>query len=159
MTGIVVMGIDPGVTGGLAFLSTNSIDAFDLPNVAGEVDVDELVRIVKRFAPTLAIVEKAASMPKQGVVSTFKFGMAYGALRASLMVLGVPTVLISASKWKRFYGLDSDKEKSRHLAIMTWPGCGLFARKLDHGRAEAALIAKYGMDVLVRTELRSEVRS
>jgi crossover junction endodeoxyribonuclease RuvC len=145
----IIMGVDPGVTGGLAFVSATTIEAFDIPVVAGEVDVDELVRIVKRFVPALAVVEKAGAMPKQGVASTFKYGVAYGALRAALVACGVPTHLIAASKWKKAYLLDRDKEKARALAIRFWPGCALFARKKDHGRAEAALLAKYGMDVLV----------
>jgi hypothetical protein len=144
----IVMGVDPGVTGGLAFVSNSMIEAFDIPVVAGEVDVDELVRIVRRFGPALAVVERAGAMPKQGVASTFKYGVAYGALRATLVACNVPTHLIAATKWKKAYLLDRDKEKARALAIRFWPGCGLFARKKDHGRAEAALLAKYGMDVL-----------
>jgi hypothetical protein len=82
---------------------------------------------------------------------TFKFGVAYGALRATLVACNVPTHLISPSKWKRAYGLDSDKEKSRAFAIRLWPGCALFARKRDYGRAEAALLAKYGSTIQTNT--------
>jgi crossover junction endodeoxyribonuclease RuvC len=117
----VVMGVDPGVTGGLAFVSASRIEAFDIPVVAGEVDVDELVRVIQRFTPTLAVVEKAGAMPKQWVASTFKYGVAYGALRAALVACNVPTHLVAASKWKRFYGLDSDKEKARAMAVRMWP--------------------------------------
>jgi hypothetical protein len=47
-SGFVRFDIATGVTGGLAFLSATSIEAFDIPVVAGEVDVDELLRMTRR---------------------------------------------------------------------------------------------------------------
>jgi hypothetical protein len=146
-----ILGIDPGVTGGIAFLlSSGAIEAGDLPTVAGSVDIDALVRRIRNQRPRLAIVERAQAMPKQGVSSTFKYGVAYGALCAVTALLEIPTHLVTPAKWKKHFNLDSDKEKSRALAIRLWPGCGLFERKKDHGRAEAALIARYGAEVLER---------
>jgi len=147
----ILLGIDPGISGGIAFLDHNgSILATDIPVVGGEVDVDTLARHIRTMAPDVAIIERASSMPKQGVSSTFKFGVAYGALRAVVAVCEIPTHIVSPAVWKKHFRLDSDKEKSRALAIRFWPGIGFFARKKDHGRAEAALIAKYGKDVLLR---------
>jgi hypothetical protein len=52
---------------------------------------------------------------------------------------------VSPAKWKRALGL-SDAETSRAKAIETWPTqAGLFARKRDHNRAEAALLGLYGL--------------
>jgi crossover junction endodeoxyribonuclease RuvC len=142
---MIVLGIDPGVTGGIAFLSADGkIEAIDIPLAGGELDVDQLARIIREHAPDAAVIERASAMPKQGVSSTFKFGTAYGALRAIVAVLAIPQHLVSARKWKNHFNLDADKEKARALAIRLWPGCRLFERKKDHGRAEAALIAKYG---------------
>jgi hypothetical protein len=143
-----IFGVDPGITGGLAFLYSDQIAAFDIPVVDGAVDVDALARLVRAHAPRLAIVERASAMPKQGVASTFKFGTAYGALLALTAFCEIPTRIVSPRKWKKHFGLDADKEKSRGLAIRLWPGCGLFERKKDHGRAEAALLARYGAEVL-----------
>jgi crossover junction endodeoxyribonuclease RuvC len=142
-----VIGVDPGVTGGIAFLRSDRwLMAEDIPTVAGEVDVDTLVRRVRAMKPDMAVIERASSMPKQGVASTFKFGVAYGALRTVVALCEIPTHLVTARKWKDHFRLDGEKEKSRALAIRMWPGCGLFARKKDHGRAEAALIALYGFE-------------
>lgn len=147
----VILGIDPGVTGGIAFLyNSGTIVAEDIPTVAGEVDVDTIVRRIRSFSPSLAVIERASSMPKQGVASTFKYGVAYGALRAVVAVLEIPCHLVTPGKWKGHFRLDSDKEKSRALAIRLWPGSGFFSRKKDHGRAEAALIARYGAEVLLQ---------
>jgi hypothetical protein len=84
------------------------------------------------------------------VSSTFKYGVAYGALRTVVALCNIPYRLVTPGKWKNHFGLDSDKEKSRALAIQFWPGCGHFARKKDHGRAEAALIARYGAEMVRR---------
>jgi crossover junction endodeoxyribonuclease RuvC len=99
-----IRGIDPGVTGGIAFLSDNTLAAFDIPNVAGEVDIDAIVRLVHAYKPDMAVVERASSMPKQGVASTFKYGVAYGALRTVVAVLAIPYHLVTPQKWKKFSG-------------------------------------------------------
>src|SRR5262245_9088986 len=66
-----ILGIDPGITGGIACLKPDgTILAEDIPVVAGEVDIDALVRRVRALAPRLAVIEKAQAMPRQGVSST-----------------------------------------------------------------------------------------
>jgi hypothetical protein len=41
------------------------------------------------------------------------------------------------------------KEQARALALGLWPGCtDTFARKKDHGRAEAALLAKFAAETI-----------
>jgi hypothetical protein len=146
-----ILGVDPGITGGIAFLyPSGEIAADDIPTVDGSVDVDALVRRVRQRGPRLAVIEKAQAMPEQGVVSVFKYGTAFGALCAVTALCEIPTHLVSPRKWKTYFGLDADKEKSRALAIRLWPGSGLFERKKDHGRSEAALIARYGSEVLER---------
>jgi crossover junction endodeoxyribonuclease RuvC len=145
-----ILGIDPGITGGIAFLYLDGlfpagrVNTIDIPTVAGEVDVDSLAHIVEECDPRVAIIERANAMPKQGVSSTFKYGVAYGALRTICTLNRVPYHLVTPGKWKNHFKLDSDKEKSRALAIQFWPGTNQFSRKKDHGRAEAALIALYG---------------
>jgi hypothetical protein len=84
-------------------------------------------------------------MPKQGVSSTFKFGASYGAVLGVLAALKIRTVLVSPTTWKRHFALDSDKEKSRALALRTFAQTPEHcARKKDDGRAEAALLALFG---------------
>jgi crossover junction endodeoxyribonuclease RuvC len=141
-----VAGIDPGMGGGVAFVSKNGgeLAVFDMPVMAAMIDVDHLSRLFMDHPSRLAVVERGASMPKQGVASTFKFGMAFGAALAVPSCLKIPVQLVAARTWKKEFKLTKDKEGSRALAIQTWPGCGYFDRKKDHGRAEAALIAWYG---------------
>jgi len=151
MTGAPILGADPGMSGALAYLyDDGTINAEDVPVVDGAVDVDAIVRLVRARSPRPAIIEKAQSMPRQGVSSTFKYGVAFGALCAVVAVCEVPMHLVSPRRWKSFFGLDSDKERSRAMAIRLWPGTGLFERKRDERRAGAALLARYGADVIER---------
>src|SRR5262245_56558648 len=97
----IVLGIDPGIRGGLAFLYPDTgVVCRDIPVAAGEVDVDQAARIIKSYAPDVAIIERASSMPLQGVASTFRYGTAYGALRAIVAVLNIPQHLVTPGKWK-----------------------------------------------------------
>lgn len=151
MSAICILGVDPGVTGGIAFYFPDEpgrITAEDIPNAGGEVDTDTLAARIRQLAPTMAVIERASSRPGQGVSSTFKYGAAYGALRAIVSVLHIPAHLVTPARWKGYFRLSADKELSRARALQLWPGAGCFARKKDHGRAEAALIARYGAEVL-----------
>ena len=66
-----------------------------------------------------------------------------------MLFRSIPTIHVSPGKWKKHFGLTSDKEKSRALAIATWPQSDHFRRKKDDGRAEAALTALYGARVRI----------
>lgn len=148
----LICGIDPGVTGGIAFLyDDGSCAACDIPTIGGEVNGRVIGNLFAQLQPELTVIERAQAMPGQGVVSTFKFAQAYGTLRGVLEGLGLSYNIVGPRQWKRHFALDRDKEKSRRLAIDLW-GVEQFSRKKDHGRAEAALIAKYGMDVVFKRE-------
>jgi hypothetical protein len=144
-----ILGIDPGLQGGIALLAGDTLEAaWDIPIAGGEINPDELIRIIRGSKPDMAVVERASSRPGQGVASTFKYGAAYGTLRAGVTFCEVPQHLVTPAVWKRHFRLDSDKERSRGLAIQFWPGTNFFNRKSDHGRAEAGLLAPYGLEVL-----------
>jgi hypothetical protein len=81
-----VIAVDPGFTGAIAVLSTSGelLTVADMP-VVGEaaqrrVNAVGLADWIREYGPyDFAIIEQVASRPKQGVSSTFKFGMSYGA--------------------------------------------------------------------------------
>lgn len=86
-------------------------------------------------------------MPKQGVSSSFKFGRSLGLVEGVCDGLGIPVQWVTPNRWKKAMRLGADKEASRQLAIRRWPEqAALFARKKDHGRAEAALIALWSIE-------------
>jgi len=148
-----ILAIDPGLTGALAFLfpAHDAITAEDMPVVSGDIDPATLVARIAQMRPDMAIVEHVASRPGQGVASVFKFGCGFGMVRGVIAASGVPLHLVSPAKWKRHFCLDADKEKSRALALRLWPTrADLFGRKKDHGRAEAALLARYAAETIGR---------
>lgn len=141
-----ILGVDPGLQGAIAFYfpdNPHEITAEDVPLVAGAIDGATLAQRLQQMRPTRAVIERVGAMPKQGVSSTFKFGRAFGTVLGVVQALGIPMRLMTPTMWKRAYGLDSDKEKARALAIELWPRATCFARKMDHGRAEAALLARF----------------
>jgi len=74
-------------------------------------------------------------------------------MQGLLAGMGIEVTLVAPATWKRALGgLSSDKEKSRQRAIAeVHPDhVGLFARKKDHNRAEAYLMALYAEDLRFR---------
>ena len=147
-----ILGIDPGASGAIAFYFPSRpelVSAEDVPLAGGEIDAATLARRINQLRPTMAVIEQVGAMPKQGVSSTFKFGTAYGTVRGVVQALGVPMHLVTPGRWKKHFRLDADKEKARALAIRLWPASRHFERKKDHGRAEAALLARFGAETLL----------
>jgi crossover junction endodeoxyribonuclease RuvC len=152
-----ILGIDPGIHGGLAIVDINSgaaaqlIDAIDIPVVGvaakERVDATAMRGWVLGHSPAHALIERAQAMPKQGASSGFKYGRAVGAIEAVIVCCEVPMTIIEPTAWKKFHGLrGGEKEASRQRALQIFPAAhALLARKRDHGRAEAALIAHFGM--------------
>jgi Holliday junction resolvasome RuvABC endonuclease subunit len=149
-----ILGIDPGIHGGLAIIDVINcaapqlIDAIDVPIVGVKakerVDALGICAWIEAHKPIdHAAIERAGSMPKQGVASTFKYGRAVGSLETTIALCGIPLTVLEPAVWKRRHGLyGADKETSRQRALQLFPAAhALLARRKDHGRAEAALIA------------------
>jgi crossover junction endodeoxyribonuclease RuvC len=151
-----ILGCDPGVHGGLAIVEINDgaapqlVDAIDVPTIGTgakeRVNVHAVQEWVLHHGPQHAFIERGASMPRQGVASTYKFGRSVGALEAIIALCNVSLEIIEPSMWKRALRLKGkDKEGSRQRALEMFPHAQhLLARKKDHQRAEAMLIAVYG---------------
>src|SRR6478609_3930116 len=118
-----ILGIDPGsVSGAYGLLTPTSVTAGDLPTANRQIDPAEWARILADLNPHVAIIERVASRPHQGVGSTFNFGMGCGLIRGVISAMGIPLHEVSAAKWKAHFGLDTDKEKSRALCARLYPG-------------------------------------
>jgi crossover junction endodeoxyribonuclease RuvC len=153
-----ILGVDPGIHGGLTIVSIDAngaapqlVDAIDIP-VTGtaakeRVDVLAIRTWIEQHKPQHALIERAQAMPKQGASSGFKYGRAVGAIEAVVACCGIPLTIVEPSMWKKFHRLPGkDKEAGRQRALQLFPAAhALLARKKDHGRAEAALIALAGV--------------
>jgi crossover junction endodeoxyribonuclease RuvC len=89
------------------------------------------------------IVERVSSMPGQGVASNFQFGVDFSSVLSVLQALHLPLEFVTASVWKRSYGLGKDKHASLHKARLIYPTAELDLAKRV-GRAEA-LLARYAL--------------
>ena len=156
-----ILGIDPGaVSGGCAIVELSDsiapqlIDAIDLPVIGVKakqrIDVLALRTWIQQHQPEHAVIERGQAMPRQGASSGFKYGRGCGALEAAIQLLEIPMTIIEASMWKKFHALrGGDKEAGRQRALQLFPAAhALLARKKDHGRGEAALIALYGATLI-----------
>lgn len=146
-----VLGVDPGLGGGLALLDQGLglLMIQDYPTVTvGKtrvVNTSLMAQLIASWDPDIAWIERVHAMPKQGVVSTFNFGMTYGMTQGVLAGLRVPVQLVTPQEWKREFRLGPDKQEARVVAARMFPGnVSDFARRRDDGRAEAALIALFG---------------
>jgi len=154
---MVILGIDPGATGALAFYdpACGLLTILDMPTV----EIKRGKRMVKHVdaglvadtvsimldKPTVAFIEKVGAMPGQGVSSMFAFGRAVGVVEGALAGLNVPMTFVPPTVWVRQLGVVGGKDGSRKRAIELFPKYAkLFARVKDDGRADAALIARYG---------------
>jgi hypothetical protein len=87
-------------------------------------------------------------MPKQGVVSTWKFAENYGFIQGVLSSYDISYQLVPPQKWKKAFSLvNQDKNKSIEVAQKLFPNVNLFAtercRKPSDGMAESLLLAEY----------------
>lgn len=154
----LVVGADPGLSGAIAILSADGTfeSVHDLPIIRdlklAWVDGSELQSIIMgalKGRTATAMVERVSSMPGQGVASSFQFGVGFGSLLSVFQVHHIRLEFVTASSWKRFYGLGKDKHASLHKARLLFPMAELHLAKHD-GRAEALLIAHYALNRSVR---------
>jgi len=138
----MVIGVDPGVNGGIAFLHDGKVAAYKMP--ATERDIYDLLATGEESAP-IVFLESVHSMPDQGVSSSFKFGRGYGFLRGAITALKYPLHDVSPQKWQRALGCltGGDKNISKQMAQQLFPQL-----KITHSIADAILLTEYGRRAL-----------
>src|SRR5262245_44884236 len=143
MTGLY-LGIDPGVTGGLALVDEH---ASILMLVNMPADDDRLLYATVcvpllnyPLIPLHAVVEKVHASPQMGVGSAFTFGRQYGRVLMALAAANIAYEEVAPRIWQR--ALDcltgGDKRVSRQMVTQLFPGCGC-----SSATADALLIAEY----------------
>jgi hypothetical protein len=168
---VILLGVDPGVSGAIAALDHNGVllGVRDLPTIAlpGEgamrrrLNGAGLVKLIRELVPAndkaIAYVEnvqawdagKGAASSMAAMVGSKLVLFAILDLFAShVAIQSVPPVT-----WKRFFGLKREKDetttsfkaRSREQALALYPEADILLAKHE-GRAEALLIAAYGRD-------------
>ena len=130
---MIIIGIDPGLSGGIAVLDNNKVlDLFDMPVMADgkknkkQLNSALLAKLIKESisntSESAVIVEQVNAMPGQGVTSMFNFGQTFGAIKGICATLELPIFFVRPSKWKKHFELiNSSKDASRTKAIEMYP--------------------------------------
>ena len=152
-----ILGIDPGITGGVAVVSAWRPyrapiieDGMRMPVTSHRskklVDAKKLFEWLSNFDIDVAVVEWVHAMPKQGVSSSFSFGRSTGSVEAIALLVSDRMEWVSPQVWKQHLGLSSSKQASideaRHKFGVTYR----WDKKADNGIAEAALLAQWYLD-------------
>lgn len=148
------LGCDPGLEGAIA-LYDDSLDMLvvrDAPTLQIKVGKSqnrtvyqdaEYARLIADLDPDFIIIEQVGGLTGQSASASFNFGAGYGLLRGIAATLRIPTRFITPPVWRRHMRVPEGKDGSRLRAAQVYPRhAGAFARKKDHDRADAALIAR-----------------
>ena len=151
-----IIGIDPGLSGGIAILENNKIkEIFDMPVMSDgkknkrQLNSALLVQLVKDniddIEDVVVVVEQVNAMPGQGVTSMFNFGQTFGAIKGICAALGLPVFFVRPAKWKKHFELiNSAKDASRTKVIEMYPHVSeKLSKKKDVNKSDAILIARY----------------
>jgi crossover junction endodeoxyribonuclease RuvC len=156
-----IVGIDPGLTGGLALLDLTLTPPV-VRLVRTPAPLVKLGRHTRRHydvpamwkalveltgydphGAALVALERVSTRPGQHAASTLQTGVGFGLWQGLCAARQVAVVLVAPQSWKRHHGLlHADKRASRFRAAERFPRLGSLPAA-DEGPAEALLLAAY----------------
>ena len=155
---MLIIGIDPGITGSICFFENGKIiDLIDMPNMAdgkkqkrqvnGAQIYNEIFLRIKNLDKKniKVVIEHVSAMPGQGVTSMFNFGQSFGVLKGICSAMQLSMFFIRPAKWKKYFGLiktEKDASRTKVIEIFPYISNGL-SRKKDSNKADAVLIASF----------------
>tara|TARA_S200000501_G_C20497029_1_gene600863 strand:- start:58 stop:552 length:495 start_codon:yes stop_codon:yes gene_type:complete len=155
---MLIIGIDPGITGSICFFQNGEIkDVIDMPTmtegkknkkqVNGSQIFNEILKRTKEIEKRniKVVIEQVSAMPGQGVTSMFNFGQSFGILKGICSAMQLPMYFVRPAKWKKYFNLiNSEKDASRTKAIEVFPYFSAnLSKKKDNNKADAILIASF----------------
>jgi len=162
MEGRYIIGIDPGQSGGIAFLDIidHTLRAIRTPVFRPNkklkrknttYDIQTLVSLFDLPIETVicAVLERVNTMPGQGIASNGKLMYGYGLMHG--LIAKFNHKLVMARVWKKKLNLSSDKDLSRIRASEMFPLCAdakLWHTKNRDGVAEATLLTAWCADAM-----------
>lgn len=149
---MVILGVDPGITGALALIDTTAwtLAVTDMPQEIGKasrkgVSPTLTSQAISAAGADYSFIEDVWSSPQAGVASSFSFGRSLGIVLGAASASSALT-LVKPTVWKAGLQVPRDKNQARARAQQLFPSAAkMFARAKDDGRAEAALICFYGL--------------
>ena len=155
---MLIIGIDPGISGSLCFFNDGKIiDLVEMPSMAegkknkrqvnGAQIYNEIYLRIKDIEKKdiKVVIEQVSAMPGQGVTSMFNFGQSFGVLKGICSAMQLPMYFVRPAKWKKYFGLiKTEKDASRTKVIEIFPYISSeLSRKKDSNKADAVLIASF----------------
>jgi crossover junction endodeoxyribonuclease RuvC len=154
---MLIIGIDPGISGSICFFEDGKIlEVIEMPVMTeGKKNKKQLngaqiynefsKRINKKDDEVRVVIEQVSAMPGQGVTSMFNFGQSFGILKGICSAMQLPMFFIRPAKWKKYFNLiNSEKDASRTRAIEIFPYFSTqLSKKKDSNKADAILIASF----------------
>tara|TARA_B100000674_G_scaffold71666_1_gene49467 strand:- start:687 stop:1172 length:486 start_codon:yes stop_codon:yes gene_type:complete len=160
---MMVIGIDPGLSGGIAILQKKKVlGVFDMPVMSEgkknkrQLNSSQLVNIINDYIvqneEISVVVEQVNAMPGQGVTSMFNFGQTFGAIKGVCAALKLPIFFVRPSKWKKHFELlNSSKDASRTKVIEMYPSLSnQLSKKKDVNKSDAILIARFYIETRLK---------
>lgn len=157
---MLILAADPGVHGAVAGYDTVSgrlvvgpMPTYDRQvsgkaNLRRTLDEDKVVDLILTWhtlGATHFIIERVGGMPGQSAPNAFTFGYGCGVLTTAARMAGMVIERVEPSRWKSVLRVPSDKKQARARASELFPNHGhMWPLVKDDGKAEAALLAKYG---------------
>ena len=155
---MIIIGIDPGISGSICFFKEGKIlDVIEMPimtegkknkkQVNGSQIYNEISKRIRNNEnqEIRVIIENVSAMPGQGVTSMFNFGQSFGILKGICSAMRLPMFFVRPAKWKKYFNLiNSEKDASRTRAIEIFPYfSSQLSKKKDSNKADAILIASF----------------
>ena len=155
---MLIIGIDPGISGSICFLEDGKIlDVIEMPTmtegkknkrqVNGSQIYNEINKKIEKYENQniRVIIEQVSAMPGQGVTSMFNFGQSFGILKGICSAMQLSMYFVRPAKWKKYFNLiKTEKDASRTKAIEIFPYISEeLSRKKDANKADAILIASF----------------
>jgi crossover junction endodeoxyribonuclease RuvC len=143
------LGIDPGMRGGIAYITDHHAEAVPMPTVGKQIDGRAIAEILKTRGVELVVIEKVGAMPGQGLVSTFTFGYGTGLIVGVLEALSLPYRMVTPQAWKGLVlaGTARDKEAAIQFVRRAYPQIDLTPGRIrtpHDGMADAVCLAEWG---------------
>ena len=153
----VIVGIDPGLKGGIAVLIETSkgvslFGAWKMPLLAGKLDKRKVISdileasaLADKKSNVTVCSERATPQPTNGAKSAFTSGANFAIFEIAAIVAELRYIDVHPTTWKKDMGLSDVKDDSIRLCQQLFPQFKIpkGTKHYHDGIAEAILLAEY----------------
>lgn len=156
----IIIGIDPGMTGGICIRDGNEIELMVMPTKATTrftklIDSEAIADMFMEIRSDIKMVylEEIFAMSQQGSASMLSFGRGWGQILGVIHTLKLPYYIVRPQEWQKYVlpkgKAGTTKLRALETAQKLFPSVDLRSSeraKLAHdGKVDALMIAEYGV--------------